>query len=132
MYSKTTTYVDYNGQEATETFLFNLSKAELMEWEMSENGGLIETLEKITKANDKRKLMEYFKKLVLKSYGVKAVDGKRFIKNDEVREAFEQHPAFSDIFVEFATDAKSAAAFVKGIIPADLNEATKSVAPAAQ
>lgn len=131
MFSKTVTYTDYNGQEATETFLFNLSKAELMEWEMDENGGLVETLEKITKANNKQALMRYFKKLVLMSYGVKSIDGKRFIKNDEVRAAFAEHPAFSDIFVEFATNAKSAAAFVNGIIPADLNDAKKTVAPAA-
>lgn len=131
MFNKTVTFTDYNGQEATETFLFNLSKAELTEWEMDEQGGLVETLEKIVAANDKAKLIKYFKKLVLKSYGVKSPDGRRFIKNDEVREAFEQHPAYSDIFMEFATNAGEATKFVKGIIPADLNDAPKTVAPAA-
>jgi hypothetical protein len=131
MYKETVNYIDYNGEQGTETFYFNFSKAELMEMELTMEGGLVETIDRITKTSNKAALITLFKDLVLKAYGVKSPDGKRFIKNDEVRAEFEQHPAFSDIFVKYATDNVAAEKFVKGIIPADLNAPDKTIAPAA-
>ena len=53
----------------------------------------------------------------MKSYGEKSADGKRFIKTPEIAEAFSQTEAYSVLFMELATNADSAAAFVNGIIP---------------
>ena len=128
MLTKTITYNDYNGVERTEDYLFNLSKAELMEMELSIAGGLSETIDKIIKTKDTPALVKIFKKLLLNSYGVKSPDGKRFIKTDELREEFAQTEAYSQLFMELATNAEAAAAFVNGIIPADLaNEAAKNI-----
>lgn len=128
MLTKTITYNDYNGVERTEDYLFNLSKAELMEMELSIAGGLSETIDKIIKTKDTPALVKIFKELLLKSYGVKSPDGKRFIKTDELREEFAQTEAYSQLFMELATNAEAAAAFVNGIIPADLaNEAAKNI-----
>ena len=125
MLTKTIKYTDYNGVEREEKFLFNLSKAELMEMEMGTAGGLAETIQTIIQTQDAPKIIEMFKKLILKAYGEKSADGKRFIKTDEngkpLSIGFSQTEAYSELFMELATDDVKAADFVKGIIPADLD-----------
>lgn len=118
MLKKTITYTDYNGVERTEDFYFNLTKAEAMEWEMSVNGGLTAMVQRITAAQDAPTIVKLFKELILKAYGEKSLDGKRFIKSKELSEAFAQTEAYSQLFMELAFDAEAAAAFVNGITPA--------------
>ena len=120
MLKKTITYHDYNGVEYTQDFYFNLSKAEIMEMEMGTTGGLAEMITKIVAAQDAPAIIKIFKDLILKSYGEKSADGKRFIKSNEISTAFTQTEAYSELFMELATDAEAAAAFVNGIIPADM------------
>lgn len=121
MLKKTITYNDYNGVERTEDFYFNLSKAELMEMEMSISGGLTEMIEKIVATKDAPAIIKIFKELVLKAYGEKSADGKRFEKkNGALAEAFAETEAYSQIFMELATDADKAAEFVNGIMPSDI------------
>lgn len=120
MIKKEVTYTDYNGIERTEAFYFNLTKAEIMEMELGTKGGLAEMIEKIVKAQDAPAIIKIFKDLVLKAYGVKSADGRRFMKSDEIRDDFEQTEAYSIIFMELATDADAAAKFVNGIVPADM------------
>ena len=115
------TYTDYNGVERTEDFFFNFSKAEILEMEMSVDGGFAERIQSIVKAKDMTSLMKTFKDLVLKAYGVKSQDGRRFVKNEALREEFSQTEAYSNIFMRLATNDEEAAAFVNGIIPADLS-----------
>ena len=129
MIKKTVTYVDYNGVERTEDFYFNLSKAELTEMELTTVGGFAETIEKIVAAQDTPALIAAFKDLVLKAYGVKSANGKRFMKTDEngrkLCDMFKETEAYSVLFMELATDDKKAAEFINGIIPADLAKAVK-------
>lgn len=121
MLKKTITYNDYNGVERTEDFYFNLSKAELMEMEMSISGGLTEMIDKIVATKDAPAIIKIFKELVLKAYGEKSADGKRFEKkNGALAEAFAETEAYSQIFMELATDADKAAEFVNGIMPSDI------------
>lgn len=124
MIKKTITYEDYNGVERTENFYFNLNKAEVLEMEMGTEGGMAETIQKIVDAKDAPAIIRVFKDLVLKAYGVKSDDGRRFMKTkpDGTRYAddFKETEAYSQIFMELATDADAAAKFVNGIIPADL------------
>ena len=122
MFKKTITYEDFDGNQRTEDFYFNLTKAELTEMEMSFNGGLSQLLDKIVKENDQKKIIEYFKKIVIDSYGVKSLDGRQFIKNDQIKEEFASTAAYSDIFMELATDSDAASAFINGIIPKNLKE----------
>ena len=117
MLKKTITYEDYNGVERTEDFYFNLTKAELTEMELSTEGGLEAMIKRIVAEKNVPAIIKIFKELVLKAYGEKSPDGRRFIKNDEVRDAFAQTEAYSEIFMELATDADAAAAFVNGITP---------------
>ncbi len=120
MLKKTITYTDYNNVKRTEDFYFNLSKAELMEMEMSTSGGLAEMINKIVAAQDTAAIIKIFKDLILKAYGEKSPDGKRIEKSEAISNAFAQTEAYSDLFMELATDADAAAAFVNGIVPADM------------
>ncbi len=117
MLKKTMTYVDYDGNQRTEDFYFNLTKAEIMEMNLSASGGLDKMIAKIVAEQDGAKIVEIFKKIVLGAYGEKSLDGKRFIKNPELSEAFSQTEAYSDLFMELATDAEKAAEFINGIVP---------------
>lgn len=127
MIKKTITYTDFNGNERTETFRFHLSKAELAEMELSAEGGLAETLRRIIDANDSKQLVAIFKDLILRSYGELSPDGRRFVKNDELRNEFKDTQAYSDLFMELATDDKAAVEFVNGIVPAEISEAKDNV-----
>lgn len=128
MLKKTITYTDYNGSERTEDFYFNLSKAESMEMEMSTTGGLSEMIRRIVAAQDMPAIIKIFKELVLKAYGEKSADGKRFVKSEEISKAFSETEAYSILFMELATDADAAAKFVNGIVPNDT--ASTAAAPA--
>lgn len=119
MLKKTITYNDYNGVERTEDFYFNLTKAEIMEMEMGTAGGMAEMIERIVKAQDAPSIINIFKKIILKAYGEKSADGRRFMKSDEISEGFAQTEAYSILFMELATDADAASAFVNGVVPAD-------------
>ena len=120
MLKKTINYTDYNGVERKEDFYFNLTKAEIMEMEMVTTGGLAEMIQRTVDAKDAPTIIKIFKDLVLKAYGEKSADGKRFIKSDEISTAFSQTEAYSIIFMELATDDKAAAEFVNGIVPANM------------
>lgn len=121
MLKKTMTYTDYNGEKRTEDFYFNLTKAEVMEMEMSISGGLTEMISRITAAQDSAEIIKTFKKLVLKAYGEKSPDGKYFLKEDKdgrpLSDGFKQTEAYSDLFMELASDADAAAKFFNAIIP---------------
>ena len=118
----TKTYVDYNGTERTEDFYFNLTKAEVTEMELSKQGGISGYIESIVAAQDMPELIKTFKEIVLKAYGQKSLDGRRFIKKPELTEDFSQTEAYSMIFMELAMDDKKAAEFINGIMPKDLVE----------
>ena len=122
MIKKTITYNNYNDVEITEDFWFNLTKAEIMEMEMGTAGGLAESIKKVIDAKDAPSIIKVFKDLLLKSYGVKSDDGRRFIKSEALREEFAQTEAYSQLFMELATDADAASAFVTGIMPKDMQK----------
>lgn len=124
MLKKTIKYTDYNGIEREEDFFFNLSKAEIMDMQMGTAGGLSELITTLVKTQNMPEIIRIFKEIILKSYGEKSADGKRFIKKDEngnpLSQAFSETEAFSNLYMELASDSKEAAKFVNGIIPADM------------
>lgn len=124
MYKKTMTYTDYNGEERTEDFYFNLTKAEITEMELSTEGGLRDKIERITKAKDVPEIIRLFKELIMKAFGIKSPDGKRFIKSEQLSEEFSQTQAYSDFFIELATNSDAASEFVNGIMPSDMKSSS--------
>lgn len=129
MYKKTMTYVNYNGVEMKEDFYFNLTKAELMEMELGTTGGLSDMITKIVDTKDAPAIIRMFKEIILKAYGVKSEDGRRFIKSEELSTAFSQTEAYSDLYMELATDADAAAAFINGIVPANMQQGQNAMRP---
>lgn len=115
MVVESVTYTDYDGVERTETFRFNLTNAEVMELEMSVDGGMSTMLQKIVDAKEGPIVMKVFKDILLKSYGEKSPDGRRFVKSPEISKAFSETEAYNIIFMKLVTDDKYAAKFVAGI-----------------
>ena len=115
-------YTDFNGVEREEEFMFNLTEAEITEMELTTDGVLSDLIKKIISAQDTPQIIETFKMLLLKSYGVKSADGRRFIKSDELSKEFTQTNAYSQLFMELANDDKAAVAFINGIIPESMRE----------
>jgi hypothetical protein len=125
---KTITYTDFNGDEVSEDFFFHLSKAELVELELSHKGGLSESLQRIIDAEDGKAIIQEFKNIILSAYGKRSDDGKRFIKNQQLREEFESTEAYSSLFMELVTDTDAAIEFINGVIPAGMAEEAAKLA----
>lgn len=124
MYAKKITYHDFDGNEFTETFYFNLTKAEIVEMQLSTTGGFAEKIQRIIDAQEIPEIIKTFKELIKASYGQKSPDGKHFIKvkdGHKLADDFEQTDAYSELFMELATNADAATNFINGIVPAGLD-----------
>lgn len=119
MLKKVIKYTDYEGVERTETFYFNLNRAEVAEMELTASGGagLTKYIEKIVEEENLDAIIKIFKEIILMSYGVKSADGKRFEKSDQLKQAFSQSEAYVELFMELSTSADAATAFINGILP---------------
>lgn len=122
MYKKLMTYEDFDGNERTEELYFNLTEQEVTEYQLSHNGGITTLINRIIQAQDWKSMVEYWKEFILMCYGVKSDDGRRFVKNDIVREEFASTNAFSDLFMLLSTDDNEAAKFVNNVLPKKMRE----------
>lgn len=120
MLKKTITYRDFDNNERTEDFYFNLTKSEIAEWELSKDGGMSKVIQRVVASPSAPELMSLFKDVILRAYGEKTDDGKHFIKSKELSTLFTQTGAYDVLFQEIMFDAKSALAFFKGIMPEDM------------
>lgn len=120
MRKETITYVDYNGTERTEDHYFNLTEAELMDKQFGTVGGFDALVQKIIDTKDQPGLIKIFKEFIREAYGVKSVDGRRFMKSPEILAEFVETPAYSKLYMKLATDADAAAKFINGCVPADI------------
>lgn len=128
MLSKEITYTDFNGVKRTETFYFNISKPELIKWQVKEGYGLDEEVTKLTKSENLKKSIEIFEKLIDYSIGIKSEDGKRLIKNDgQIASEFKETNAYEVLYMELGTDDKKAAEFINGIFPKLTEEEKKEM-----
>lgn len=127
MLKKTITYPGYDGETYKEDFYFNLKESEVLEMELGSSGGLSTYLTRIVAAKDTPEIVKIFKELILKSYGIKSPDGKRFMKSPEISQAFAETEAYSQLFMELATDDIKGAEFINGITPNKKEAATPPV-----
>lgn len=123
MYKHTIKYVDYDGNEQTEDLYFNLSKGEVAEMQLMYPQGLDTYMKSILGDEEKGiepdipAMTKFFKEMLLKAYGKKSVDGRRFIKNDEISTEFMQTEAYSEMFYLLLTDENVMDAFVANTLP---------------
>lgn len=128
-------YEDFNGDEITEVFYFNLTRSELIEMDVAYEGGLSNVFQRIVEAKKEEELIREFKKFILAAYGEKSDDGKRFKKKDDndrpLSRNFEQTAAYDALFMDLATNAESASTFLIGVVPKDFqSEMSKAMATA--
>ena len=120
MFKKTITYTDYDGNERTEDFRFNLSKADYVMFENSVIGGMSKEIERAMAMQNGPRILEIFKDLVDRSYGVKTADGRRFMKSPELLQEFRETEAYVNLFMELVTDPEAGKAFLRGVSPSDM------------
>lgn len=120
MYKKTITYTDYFDVERTEDFYFNLNESELMQLQLSTQRGFYNEMQALVDSHDGPKIMSAFNQIILKAYGEKSDDGRRFIKSPEISKAFSETPAYDKFFMEIMEDPKAASEFINGIVPSKM------------
>lgn len=129
MITKIVPYTDFNGNPRKETLYFNLTQFEATEIAMDMPDGIVEELNdgdrKATALHLVEKLggkgvIEFIKKIVLKSYGIKSQDGRRIIKSDEISKEFSETPMFSQLMMELMTNEQAASDFINAVIPPEL------------
>lgn len=118
MYEEHIKYVNLKGEEKEKVCYFHFSKAELVEMQLSEEGGLDNLIRKIIDEEDQAKLVALFKTIILKAYGEISEDGESFIKDAELTKKFEKTEAYSELFMSLITDTDKAINFITGIMPA--------------
>lgn len=117
MLKRDVTYENFDGETVTDTLYFNLTRTELVELQVDYEGGLDTVIERIVEAKDVKSIFSLFKRILVAAYGVKSDDGKRFIKNEQLREEFTQTAAYDALITEISTDDNKASAFIIGVIP---------------
>lgn len=127
MLKREITYETFDGDQVTEVFYFNLTKTELVELQTSVEGGMEKLLQSIVESQDTKKMLEQFKNIVLRAYGERSEDGKRFIKNEKLQEEFSQTAAYDALMSEFFTDEEALITFVRGVMPTGLGDQVAEV-----
>lgn len=132
MFQKAITYEDYNGNKKTKNFYFNLTRSEIAKMHLMTDGGLDQMIKKMIESGSNKEIFTYFENFVLSCYGEKSADGEEFIKNDEIREKFRNHPAYDVLFMEFIEGGdKAMSDFINAVVPRDMQNAMKSSDPEA-
>lgn len=117
MYTKKITYTNFDGDVVEKEFYFNLTPAEVLEMDLSAEGGLEKRINKIINERDTTKIYPMLKDIVLMSYGERSLDGDRFDKSAAMSEAFSHTNAFSDLMISFFEDINNAIEFMNGVAP---------------
>lgn len=120
MLKKPITYTDFDGETRTETFYFNLTKAELMELAL-QGADLEKSIRHYIEEENTLELFHKFKEVVSLSYGFKSEDGRQFLKDESRTKAFLVSEPFSVLFLELISDAATAAEFIKAVLPSDVD-----------
>lgn len=130
MYVKAITYTDFNGEKKTKNFYFNLTRSEIAKMHLYEDGGLENKIKKMVESGSNKEIFKYFEDFVLSCYGEKSADGEEFMKSKEIRERFQNHPAYDELFMEFISGGdKAMSDFINGVIPRDVAESITKADP---
>ena len=127
MIKKTIKCKDFDGNSYEEELYFHLSKGELIDMAVEEDGDLLDRIMKIAREDDPIKIIPIMKNIILRAYGVKSSDGKSFIKDEETTKNFKYSQAFSELYTELSTDSQKAAEFINGIMPEFDKETQKKI-----
>lgn len=116
MLTKNIKYTDFDGQEKTRTCYFNLTKAEILEFEMGKPGGAVAYMARLIDSEQNDKVFKTFKELVLMAYGERTADG-HFVKSQELRDRFACSEAYSELMMEIMESKEAMVSFINGLTP---------------
>ena len=119
MITREVTYTDYNGDEQTEKYYFDLTVPEMLELSFSSAGDIQSTLERLSNSRKVGEIFNIIQTLIFKSVGVKSDDGKRFVKNEEVLNDFKQSRGYESFLMKMMQDTDYASKFIEQLIPQD-------------
>lgn len=122
MFSREFEYTGYDGKPKKDTYWFNLTEAELYEIDLSSIHGFTGEMNKLLKEERTKEIVDAFKGIILSAVGVVSADGRKFIKNEEIREDFYRSKAYSQLFVELVSSGEKVAEFLKGAIPEEIRQ----------
>lgn len=109
-------YEGFDGEIVEEDLYFNLTRMDLIELnDRYESKDMAAYMDKIVKEKNIKELYKVLKDIVLMAYGVKSEDGKRFIKNQTVKDEFAESLAFSQLIEDFHETDTAMSDFVTGI-----------------
>lgn len=124
MLVKTIEFENYlTGEMVKDDFYFHLNQAEVVEW-LTTSGDytLDKVLLKLVRERNGKQIMDIIKDFIRKSYGEPSLDGRRFVKSEELTDAFIQTEAYSKLFMELVSDGEKAAAFISGVMPKEMSD----------
>lgn len=116
MITKIVKYNNVDGEACEEKLYFNLTLSEAMDMEFADGKRLSERLMNVENA-DEGEQVNLVQNLILSAYGEKSEDGKRLIKNDEIRENFKQSLVYDAFLRELLANPNEAQKFMETLIP---------------
>ena len=123
MLKKTITCEDFDGNEYTEDYYFHLNKTELAELNLGKKEGFYEYTKRLLKEDtdaSREEILRIYRDLILKSYGKKSADGKRFIKSPEISKEFSETNAYEALYMELIQSDTALRDFVRGVLPKEV------------
>ena len=109
-------YEGFDGELIEEDLYFNLTRMDLIELnDRYESKDMAAYMDKIVKEKNIKELYKVLKDIILMAYGTKSEDGKRFIKNQTVKDEFAESLAFSQLIEDFHETDTAMSDFVTGI-----------------
>lgn len=115
MYKKDVKYKDFNGNEQTDTVYCYYLESDMIDIDFNK-------MAMIFAKNDQMEFVRFMKNFILDAYGIKSIDGKHFIKNEEQKKQFSQSQAFATLLIMIVSDEKEAQIFMKNVLPQEFYE----------
>lgn len=124
MQKLTVQYDNFDGENVTEDLYFNLNVKELQdmeEWEIP----LTERIAQLTKTQNGKDAFNLMRDIVETAYGERSADGKRFVKNPEIRKNFTEGLAYDEVIMMFLDGSLDLGKFIEGLLPKKVFEMAK-------
>lgn len=120
MYRTDVTYENFEGEQVTETCYFNLTKAEMLQLQLQYPEGYQTYLQRLVDDNNRKAMIEEFKHILSMSYGERSADGRKFVKSEEISNAFMASEAYSELFLKFISEEGYVEKFMNAVMPKDI------------
>ena len=122
MFERTFKFEGFDGKMYEDTWGFYLSKADLLEIQLGTFVGLDALMKRLIETKNGKEIMAIVKEIILKAVGHTSPDGRKFLRNEELREEFLQTDAYSQLFEELVLNPDKALDFIIAAVPSEVGE----------